>query len=334
MVYSNKPVVNQEAISDAMVVVIRSVGERTEGLCKKLVIEQGVPPSNIFFVRETPFSKTLSLSFEVGIREGRPWTFCVDADVLLRPGAIMHMLSLAVGQKGNVFEIQGGILDKFFGGSRAGGVHLYRTNLLDRGLSLIPVEGTNIRPESHMLNSMKAAGFPWRQFPYVVGLHDFEQFSRDIFRKCFVHGFKHQRFANLFTEVWREGARTDPDYEIALTGFAKGLEYYGGVRIDARADYIKDAFATLKVGEKEDLDLEKWSLGEIENVLTSWVEHDAFRVEHTSWVGFHKLGATYLTPRQARLRIIMRQYGPLKGALFLLGYCFRIAGMRLQRLVR
>ncbi len=42
-------------------VIIRSAGERTEQLCKKLILEQGVPELQVFVVREVPCSATIGL---------------------------------------------------------------------------------------------------------------------------------------------------------------------------------------------------------------------------------------------------------------------------------
>ena len=39
--------------------VIRSVGERTEQLCEKLLIDQDIPLKNIQIIREAPFSAAL-----------------------------------------------------------------------------------------------------------------------------------------------------------------------------------------------------------------------------------------------------------------------------------
>src|SRR5690625_2539618 len=126
-------------------IVVRSVYERTEDLCKRLILEQGVKEENLFVIHETPFSTALKYSFEIGIREDLPWTFCIDADVLLRPNSINTMIGHAESQKENVSEIQGLVLDKFFGGPRPAGNHLYRTNVLSKALNKIPSEGVNIR---------------------------------------------------------------------------------------------------------------------------------------------------------------------------------------------
>ncbi len=125
-------------LNDLVYVVIRSAEERTEQLCKKLILEQGVFPENLCIVREVPFSAALKKAYELGIERGLKWTLCIDADVLLRPGAVEKMIALAENQDKKVCEIEGFVLDKFAGGPRTGGIHLYRTSLLLKALEHIP----------------------------------------------------------------------------------------------------------------------------------------------------------------------------------------------------
>lgn len=257
---------------DSVTVVIRSVKERTESLCKKMILDQGVPKESIFVINEAPFSKAMKIGFEIGIAEKRPWTYCVDADLLLRPQSILNLIGHADKQPANVCEIQGFILDKFFGGARKGGVHLYRTSLLNKVIEFIPSEGKNIRPEAHTLNSMRAAGYPSLTVKELVGLHDFEQTHEDIFRKCFVHAHKHLGYTDLFLPFWRSKSHNDLDYKIALAGFGEGVKHFGEVRIDKREKYFQEAMRDLEVSSKMEIDLSEWSLERVESIINTWVE--------------------------------------------------------------
>lgn len=257
---------------DSVTIIIRSVGERTESLCRKLILDQGVPKEAVFVIDEAPFSKAMKVGFEIGISEKRPWTYCVDADLLLRPQSILNMIEHAERQPSNVCEIQGFILDKFFGGARKGGVHLYRTSLLDRVIDLIPAEGQDIRPETHALNAMRAVGYPWKTVPELVGLHDFEQTYEDIFRKCFVQAHKHLGHTELLIPYWRSKATQDIDYQVALAGFSEGIKHFGEVRIDKRAEYFQGAMKDLETSPKNDINLSEWSLDGIESLIQNWVE--------------------------------------------------------------
>lgn len=257
---------------DSTTIIIRSVGERTESLCKKLILEQGVPDNAIHIINEAPFSKAMKVGFEIGISEKRPWTFCVDADLLLRPGSVLRMLQQAERQPEKLCEIQGFVLDKFFGGARKGGVHLYRTSLLDKVIKEIPAEGVNVRPETYALNAMLNNGYPWHTVEELVGLHDFQQSYEDIFRKCFVQAHKHLNFTELFIPFWRSKSSLDIDYQVALSGYGEGIKHFGDVRIDKRANYFLDAMQNLELSPKNDVEIDAWDLSRIESIITNWEE--------------------------------------------------------------
>jgi len=267
----------QTGINDKVIVVIRAAGERTEALCKELILAQGVLPDNVIMIRETPFSAAVRKGYEIGIDRGLPWTLHVDADVLLRPGSIEKMCALAEQQEQHVFEVQGKILDKFFGGPRDGGIHLYRSSLLQEALSCIPKEGVNIRPEFHTLNTMQKKGFPWIRVPYIVGLHDFEQYYKDIFRKCFVQAHKHPHLTQLFLSLWREYAPADGDFQVALKGFGSGIAHFDRVFIDTQQKVYESGFSSFRPEEKPDLSKDLYSLDDIEKIITTWEDHAAYR---------------------------------------------------------
>ena len=310
-------------ISDVKVVV-RSTGERTESLCRNLVLSQGVPPENVATVCERPFSLAMKTAFEIGLAGDLPWTFCVDADVLLRPGSIKKMLELAEQQSNHICEIQGYVLCKYFGGPRTAGNHLYRTSLLDRVIDNIPIEGVDIRPEFHTLEAMKEQGNPWVTVPYLVGLHDFEQYHRDIFRKCFVQAHKHEYLSDLFVQFWREGANSDEDYRVALAGFARGIEHIGPVFIDAKAELFRAGFDALMLEEKRLPNETRWSLDRVESIIQSWKESAIYLKKFPDRLG---LDITYAehsghSPDQTikdRLRKKYEKIGFVNTFIYLLG---------------
>jgi len=256
--------------------IIRSARERTEMVCKKLIISQGVDPGSIHTLHEFPFSKALEKSFETGIVEGKKWTFCIDADVLLRPDSIRNMLDFCINQPERVCQIQGYIMDKFFGGIRRGGVHIYRTSLLDKVLTRIPAEGVNIRPESHALREMQKNGFPYKIVPCLVGLHDSEQYNYDIYRKAFVQAVKHLSRAELFITLWKSNSSDDPDFKVALQGFSDSILHTEPVFINSELDLYKKLFEESGIREKEELDSDKFTLETVENIITNWVYSDIY----------------------------------------------------------
>ena len=288
---------------EKVTVVIRSVGERTEAVCRQLILEQGVAEDAVFVIREAPFSQAMRVGFQIGLKQGRPWTFCVDADLLLRPGSIQRMVELAEQQPENVCEIQGYILDKFFGGPRIGGIHLYRTALLDRVIAAIPAEGVNIRPERATLGHMEKQGFPFVVVPELVGLHDFEQYQADIFRKCFVQAHKHLYLAPLLVEYWRESAAGDADYEVALAGFARGIDHCGDVRVDVREQLFSHSSEALGVCEKAQILPDEWSLERVESLITDWHEPELYHRYFPRRAGLEPAAQTHATTGTTHKRL-------------------------------
>jgi len=310
-------------------IVIRSIGERTESLCRELVLAQGIPENNLYVVHQSPFSAAMKKSFQTGIEVGLPWTFCVDADVLLRDGSIEKMLRFAEEQDVNVCEIQGFVLDKFFGGPREAGNHLYRTSLLPKVIEQIPEEGVNIRPEFHTLESMKKKGYPYKQIPVLVGLHDFEQFFSDIYRKCFVQAHKHIKHTDLFLEVWRAGAATDPDYQVALKGFSAGIEHFSKVYIDVNQEIFKNVKNLTFAEKPRNLTISDIGLDQIEKIINNWVEPDIYNEKFPNKRGLIPDRKKHLSLEDIKSKV--QKIPRIKRIPFIIGSTLVLMGDRLQR---
>lgn len=309
-------------------VIIRSTGERTIELCKKLILEQGIAHNHLFIINQRPFSKALRIGLEVGYSANKDWVCCIDADVLLAPGAINQLLKIALIQDNIVCEIQGRVYDKFFGGPRPGGIHLYRSAHIPEVIRRIPEEGVNIRPEHHTLQAMQKDGYSWLDVSTCVGLHDSEQYFKDIYRKCFVQAHKHAHLAELFLETWRRYSNEDPDMRVALAGFADGIEHASEVHIDIRKSYYSVSLDRLGLKEKTPIDLSEWNSERITNIINQW---------HVS-----ELFLRYFPPSQSaevnpnfskldRLRQRINKSGPLLGSAYLGGAILNKIGGKIMR---
>jgi hypothetical protein len=315
-----------------VLVVIRSAGERTETLCRKLILEQGVPAEQIVIVKEIPFSATLRKSFELGIQNKIKWTFCIDADVLLRQGSIVTMLSFAEKQDEKVCEIQGFVMDKFFGGPRPAGNHLYRTSLLKKAIDLIPVEGVDIRPESYLLNKLMRIGHPYVSVDYVVGIHDNYQYYRDIFRKCWVQAIKHGDRFNLFMKIWKEQAKHDYDFQVALKGFAAGVISTQEVFINKNLEIFNLEFQKAEIIEKGPMGKNEVTLDTIEDKIVNW-KYDEFYLKM-----FPDLNSISSTPLKIKLNYkekldSIRNRGIAAYYTYRLGSLFKKMGTKIQSVV-
>ncbi|HTE22533.1 MAG TPA: hypothetical protein VK674_05840 [Candidatus Limnocylindria bacterium] len=218
-----------KTIENDVTVIIRGVGERTEAACLALVSRE-IPRTNIHLIHETPFSAALKKSYKIGLAKGRKWTMVVDADVLIRPGAILDLYTRAENDPQSVFVLISDMLDNFFGGTRVGGVKLYRTKLLKKALKLAP--DVNVRPEGFVNKTMHKNGYYVDITGISCGLHDFEQFYADIFRKGFAHGNKHASLADLLIPYWKRMAKKDKDFAVLLAGFETAKHKGGDLKLE------------------------------------------------------------------------------------------------------
>lgn len=248
---------------DQLVVVIRSAGERTEQLCKKL-IQQVVDESQVLVIREVPFEGALRKSFQIGLKSNAKWLLVIDADLLVLPESVLQILSEADAEPEDVFHLQGIIYDKFFLDYRKAGPRLYRVKSLSKAVELIPADGVEIRPEFSTIKKMESIGFRSKSSDIVFGVHDYEQFYGDVYRKCVVHAFKHKSEIDVLIKKWV--SRTDDiDYRVALAASLDAFTIYESVSIDKRLFEVGWNQLKKRVGlsEKD----ENFDLSQVENNL-------------------------------------------------------------------
>jgi hypothetical protein len=205
------PRVSASSFED-VAVIVRECGERTSDAVVSLLTHLTGGP--VHRVSGRPFAQTLRRSLELGSRLERPWTLCIDADVLVLPD-LAGLLDEARRLPIDTFEVQGLVLDKLLPSRRPAGNHLYRTALIPHALPLIP-SGNVLRPEMETIHAMAARGFPYHQSRQLVGLHDFEQSLGDVYAKAHLHAQKHRQFEDDCLAIWAALADEDEDFEVAL----------------------------------------------------------------------------------------------------------------------
>lgn len=232
-------------------IVVRAAGERTAELASSLVREHALHGASTSVVAAGAFEHTLRASFESGIDASLQWTVTVDADVLIRKGALEELLTAAENMPESYFHAHGVVLDKISGVFRSAGNRIYRTALLRDALRQLPAAGERIRPESYVIDRMSRQGHASRHLPIVVGLHDFEQGFGDLYAKSFVHGQKHR--SQVLDLLARSGRLRDEDqdFEVIIAGLIAGIASDRRAQID-RAAYAREATAVLtKLGLAE-----------------------------------------------------------------------------------
>jgi hypothetical protein len=188
---------------------------------------------------------------------------------------------------------------------------------------------SNVRPEFQTLQAMAAIGYPYKTVPFLVGIHDFEQYYRDIFRKCFIHAHKHLEMAELLLSVWWEKANCDMDYEVALHGFASGVEHYGEISIDSRLEIYPTLLSAYQVQEKNELASGSYSLAAIEELINNWVEPDLYRELYPTKFGLVTGEKDKKSARQ-RLSELKTEIGIFKLIPYVIGSVLQKIGIWLQ----
>ena len=218
---------------DHATVVIRGAHERTEVVCFELVKEQ-FPAERIILIHERPFTTALRRSFEIGIERGMEWTLCLDADVLIRQRAISDLLEAVSALPADTLGGSGYVFDKLRDGRRPGGLHLYRTSLLPHALSFIPAPSSALRPETHVKQCMESSGHPWKLLDMTLGLHDFEQFYSDIFRKALVRARKSSSLNETMLRKALLQAKSDTDFLVVSWGMRVGMNLTDQIDLDSK----------------------------------------------------------------------------------------------------
>lgn len=268
------------------VFIIRSAGERTTSICKSLLLKEGVPRNNIHIIRERPFKKALKVALGLGLSIQLPFTCCIDADVLIRPGALQKCLQIFRAQSTKTFRLQGLVLDKFFGGARYGGVHLYKTCYLSEFLKSIP-KNKALRPEKTASVNMVKKGFILKKINFIVGLHDFEQSYKNIYEKNFFQANKTTFGASLLIPFWLEALKTDNDYKVAFLGFIDGLQnkmYEPG----EKNKIVRQKFLRYKINEKQKINKKNINQKEIMRILKTFKVNPFYQYEFPSLINFKK----------------------------------------------
>ena len=268
-------------LTETAIVVIRSSEERSLQACLNSVLLQ-TDKNNLRIIQERPFENALRKSFKLGIESGKRWLITLDADVLLFPNVLNDLLAAAEQMPETYVEIGARIFDKVFGAYRLAGNRVYRVSILQKALSCIPEIGTEIRPETATLKKLAEFGHSNRKIGLVMGIHDFEQFYGDLYRKAFVHGQKHYYLAGDLLKRCLKKKAADPDFAVILKGFCDGIVSTEKATIDAGRfrDAADAALKELGLLEKPPFylrnfqNIDNWILSQLECEPPEFVTRD------------------------------------------------------------
>lgn len=262
-------------------IVIRVTGERTAEACARLATADA-DGSPVIVVAEAPFERALRVTFERAIKAGHEWTLVLDGDVLMRPGTVARLLARAGRMPPHVFQFQGLVCDKLLGAARKAGNRVYRTSQLALALTHVPPAGTEMRPETHVCRQMERNGHVSRLVDVIVGLHDYEQFHVDIYRKAHVFAQKHREVTARRLPEWVMRSHDDPDCLTAIRGFCDGLERgFRGIDVQAYPGSLREVWGT-GFEEKPPLSTDAWLPAAVERVVAAIMAAD---VPRAGWRG-------------------------------------------------
>ncbi|MBN2466020.1 hypothetical protein JXD38_10415 [candidate division WOR-3 bacterium] len=303
--------------TDDATVVIRSVGERTENVCRSLLAAQVEPDCRAHIVKEMPFSKALKTCYEIGIEEKKKWTVCVDADTLVSADAVERIHRLAERARRNVVQVQCRCISKFDLRPTGGGIRIYRTSRLPIALRVLERKSDEVRPETAVLGEMGRMGYRSDYRSTILTLHDFEQYYSDIFRKGFVFAHKWVREIPFFLQLWRTLADKDSDYLVALWGLSAGIKHTGRVDL-AKSSLYDELYAEYSDGRIQ----EKGEYSDVDaarRLVSETIEHLA------------ELRSVLPKTRVQKLWGRLGKKGPIRSGLYYAGTLIAIAGNWLAR---
>jgi len=239
-------------------VIVRAAGERTADYCCKELARQ-TSDDLVERIELSPFWRTLREGLERGLKSGAAWVMMCDADIIPSPDAVTHVRGWIKEADAKVGVLSGMVQDKLFGGIRFGGIRLYRASVIPDMLELMPPEGETVRPESSALHRLAERGWRHETVTELVGLHDYEQYYRDIYRKAFLHMQKHDYVAERFIPLWKKLAANDVDYRVALGGAASAILELGDVDCDVSHSAYRpeEVLQRLSLEEKDTLNLDQ-----------------------------------------------------------------------------
>lgn len=206
-----------------LTVCIRSSGEfTTKRLLKDLAYQIG-SNKKIHLIEDLTLHNAIDQSFAYALQDKSTWLITIDADLVIKSNFLDIFSKIANSMKVKEIEAHAMTVDRLFMKYRSAGNRLYRVETIPILRQLLKKTKNNIRPEGTMLREAVKLGYKLKPINQVVALHDFFQYSRDLFRKGYLCSFKHSQNSSEYLSTWRYLAKDSIDFSILLRGFSFGL---------------------------------------------------------------------------------------------------------------
>lgn len=216
--------------------VLRTANERSLPLAKQALSEQS---NSYAIIEEYPFSAALKKMFLLAKEQDYPYLLALDADVILHEGALKKIQAYVEASiNPDLFFVDFFVMDKFRG-KCCSGCHLY-INRYSQELfdELCCIEENETRPENDLvLNFSKKTGLIHKSASLIAGLHDFEQYYKDLYAKFFRRAQRRPQELKMLIEtilLRKQYFPNDPDFEVVLKGLEDGSSAKNSAPFDAR----------------------------------------------------------------------------------------------------
>lgn len=230
-------------LTDQCIIVIRSAGERTShwSLQKAASI---FGTENVVLIDERPMHEAIKKTFQIGIESNKKWLIEIDADILLHTEGILQLLQTASQRHESSFFHFGMVFDKLTNSFRSAGNKIIRTKHLPAALDLLPEAVDELRPDTYIRKAMAKKGYHYYRDVCLVGIHDFEQYYFDLYRKGYLQGVKNRAKLERFINNWPNDWEQDPDYLAIEGGMTVGKSHEKPLPL--QPEYYLDQFESWK----------------------------------------------------------------------------------------
>ncbi len=226
-------------------VCVRSTGEFTTKRLLHDIVYQIGSNKKVHLIKNLKFHQAVDKCFQLAIQDKSKWLITLDADLLIKPDFMKIYLNIANSMRSKEIEAHAMTVDRLFMKYRSAGNRLYRVSSLPLLKKLLGKTKNNIRPEGSMLREAVRLGFKIKPTNDVVALHDFFQFSHDLFRKGYLCSFKHSSHSSHLLSTWKKLGNESTDFLILLRGFSFGKNSTEEFTLDNKSDLFKRQFEDL-----------------------------------------------------------------------------------------
>lgn len=226
-------------------VCVRSSGEFTTDRLIQDIIHQIGSNEKVHLIKNLMLHEAIDRSFEFAIQDKSLWLITLDADLVIKKDFFDIYSKIANSMRNREIESHAMTVDRLFMKYRSAGNRLYRVDSLPLLRNLLVKTKNDIRPEGSMLNEAVKLGYKLKPTNDVVAMHDFFQFSRDLFRKGYICSFKHLAKSSKLLSNWRNLAEDSVDFSILLRGFAFGLANGNKPIQDTRSTLFQSTYEEL-----------------------------------------------------------------------------------------